>query len=224
MSLLDLEVKARGILRGLGFKEPDLQKPLRSLSGGWTMRCMLACVLFQDADIMILDEPTNFLDLFGIIWLQKYLIQLRTNSSRTVLLVSHDRDFIDNVCEEIVLMKDKSLAHFKGNLTEYEDDLRSRRINLTRMKEAQDRQAAHMEKTVRDNIKLGKKTGDDNKLRQAVSRQKRLDDRSGLQVSATGSRFKLSRDMTGTIPPVVLPFGVSLTCRHQGSISRSAPI
>ena len=188
------------------------------------MRCMLACVLFQDADIMILDEPTNFLDLLGIVWLQKHLIQLRENSSRTVLLVSHDRDFIDNVCEEIILIKDKSLAYFKGNLTEYEEDLRSRRINLTRMKEAQDRQVAHMEKTVRDNIKLGKKTGDDNKLRQAVSRQKRLDDRTGLQVSATGSKFKLNRDLTGTIPPVVPPLGVSLINRHQGSISRGAPI
>lgn len=147
---------------------------------------------------MILDEPTNFLDLLGIVWLQKYLIDLRTDSQKTVIVVSHDRDFIDHVCEEIILLKDKTLAYFNGNLTAYEEDLKSRRLNLTRMKDAQDRQVAHMEKTIAANIKNGKKHGDDNKLRQAVSRQKRVEDRSGMQVNAKGGRFKLSRDHAGS--------------------------
>lgn len=163
------------------------------------MRYMLACVLFQDADIMILDEPTNFLDMLGIIWLQNHLVNLRSWSQKTVVLVSHDRDFVDTICEEIILLKDKSLTYFRGNLTGYEEDQKSRKLNLTRMKEAQDRQVAHMTKTISANIKNGKKTGDENKLRQAASRQKRIEDRSGMQVSASGSRFKLSRDMTGMI-------------------------
>lgn len=161
------------------------------------MRCMLAIVLVQDVDIMMLDEPTNFLDLMGIIWLQRYLVDLRSDSNKTVVLVSHDRDFIDNVCEEIILLKDKSLTYFRGNLTAYEEDLAARQLNLTRMKEANDRQIAHMEKSISSNIKAGKKKGDDNKLRQAVSRQKRITDRTGMQVNATGGRFKLSRDFVG---------------------------
>ena len=163
------------------------------------MRCMLANALLQDADIVILDEPTNFLDLLGIIWLQKYLVELRAKSPKTVVVVSHDRDFIDHVCEEIIILKDKTLVYFDGNLTAYEEDIKARRLNLTRAKEAQDKQIAHMEKTIATNIKAGKKSGDENKLRQAASRKKRIEDRSGMQVNAKGGRFKLSRDHAGML-------------------------
>lgn len=176
-----------------------MQKRFNELSGGWQMRCMLASTLLQDADIMILDEPTNFLDLLGIIWLQKYLVDLQTESSKTVIVVSHDRDFIDHVCQEIIMIKDQSLVYFEGNLTAYEEDLRAKRVNLTRLKEAQEKQIAHVEKTIINNIRAGKKNGDENKLRQAVSRQKKLEDRMGMQTNAKGGRFKLSRDMAGMI-------------------------
>lgn len=175
-----------------------MQMLFGELSEGWKMRCMLASVLLQDADIMILDEPTNFLDLLGIIWLQNYLVDLRSKSHKTVIVVSHDRDFIDHVCEEVILLQDQSLVYFDGNLTAYEEDLKARRLNLTRMNEAQEKQIAHMEKTISANIKAGKKHGDDNKLRQAASRQKRIEDRSGMQVNAKGGRFKLSRDLAGS--------------------------
>jgi ATPase subunit of ABC transporter with duplicated ATPase domains len=160
---------------------------------------MLGSVLIQDSDVMILDEPTNFLDLLGIIWLQNYLMELRSTSQKTVILVSHDRDFINNICEEIIILRDQNLAYFRGNLSAYEEDFQSRKLYLTRMQEAQDRQEKHIEKTITANIKQGKKTGDENKLRQAKSRQKKLDDRSGMQVSATGGRFKLNRDRQGMI-------------------------
>lgn len=197
MNLVDFETKARSILRGLGFVESALHKPFKSLSGGWRMRCMLACALFQKADIMILDEPTNFLDLLGIIWLQEHLISLHSTEEKTVIIVSHDRDFVDHVCEEIILLKTKSLVYFPGNLSAYEEDLHSRILYLTRMQETQDRETARIEKTISANIKLGKKTGDDNKLRMAKSRQKKLEDHAGMQVGATGGRFKLSRDRPG---------------------------
>ncbi|KAK4147276.1 putative ABC ATPase [Dichotomopilus funicola] len=193
----DQEARPRKILSALGFTEQMMQQPFNELSGGWQMRCMLASTLLQDADIMILDEPTNFLDLLGIIWLQKYLVDLRTEANKTVVVVSHDRDFIDHVCEEIIMIKDESLVYFEGNLTAYEEDLKSRRQNLTRLKEAQEKQTAHMEKTIANNIRAGKKHGDENKLRQAVSRQKKLEDRMGMQTNAKGGRFKLSRDMAG---------------------------
>ncbi|KAJ5162025.1 hypothetical protein N7492_007417 [Penicillium capsulatum] len=197
VKLADMEKEARRILTGLGFKEETWQKKVSTLSGGWRMRCMLASVLIQNPDIMILDEPTNFLDLLGVVWLENYLLQLRETSPTTIVLVSHDRDFVNAVCEEIVILRDQKLNYFRGNLAAYEQDFEEQKLYLGRMKEAQERQIAHMEASIRDNMKIGKKTNDDNKLRQAKSRQKKVDDRMGLQVSATGGRFKLNRDLVG---------------------------
>ncbi|OOQ82838.1 putative ABC transporter [Penicillium brasilianum] len=197
MNLADMEKEARRILLGLGFKEENLEKKVSTLSGGWRMRCMLASVLVQSPDIMILDEPTNFLDLLGVVWLENYLQQLRETSETTILLVSHDRDFINAVCEEIVILRDQKLTYFRGNLAAYEQDFEEQKLYWGRMKESQERQIAHMEASIRENLKIGKKTNDDNKLRQAKSRQKKVDDRMGLQVNANGHRFKLNRDLVG---------------------------
>ena len=157
------------------------------------MRCHLASVLHQSqsADIMILDEPTNFLDLLGIVWLQRYLTEL--NTSAAILIVSHDRDFVDSVCEETIILRDQRLTYFRGNLSAYTADFESKKLNLTAMKEAQDRQIKHMKKTIAENVKEGNKSGDENKLRMAKSRQKKVDERMGLQVNATGGRSSQPR-------------------------------
>jgi ATPase subunit of ABC transporter with duplicated ATPase domains len=197
MKVIDIENQARKILLGLGFKEDMLIKPFATLSGGWRMRCMLAGILIQDPDIMILDEPTNFLDLLGVIWLENYLKQMRLSAGTTLVLVSHDRAFVNAVCEEIIILRDQSLSYFKGNLAAYEEHFESQKLYWGRMKEAQERQIAHMEATIRETTKVGKKTGDDNKLRMAKSRQKKIEDRMGVQVSANGGRFKLNRDLVG---------------------------
>jgi ATPase subunit of ABC transporter with duplicated ATPase domains len=197
MSLVDMEKEARRILLGLGFKEDAFGSKVSTLSGGWRMRCMLASILIQKPDIMILDEPTNFLDLLGVVWLENYLQQQREGSDTTVVVVSHDRDFINAVCEEIVILRDQKLNYFRGNLAAYEQDFEEQKLYLGRMKEAQERQIAHMETSIQQNLKIGKKTNDDNKLRQAKSRQKKVDDRMGLQVGANGGRFKLNRDRAG---------------------------
>jgi ATPase subunit of ABC transporter with duplicated ATPase domains len=161
------------------------------------MRCYLASVLHQSrsADIVILDEPTNFLDLLGIMWLQRYLVEFST--SAILLIVSHDRDFVDNVCEDTIILRDQKLTYFRGNLSAYTANFESKKIYLGAMKEAQERQIKHMKKSIAENIKEGNKSGDDNKLRMAKSRQKKVDERMGLQVSATGGRFKLNRDRPG---------------------------
>ncbi|GFF31633.1 ABC transporter F family member 3 [Aspergillus udagawae] len=197
MKLVDIEKQARQTLIGLGFDEAMVSKPFLALSGGWRMRCLLASVLIQNPDITILDEPTNFLDLLGVVWLENYLQQLRDSSQTTIVLVSHDRDFVNAVCEEIVILRDQKLTYFRGNLSAYEKDFEAQKLYWGRMKEAQERQIAHMEATIRENIKLGKKTNDDNKLRMAKSRQKKVDDRMGIQVNANGGRFKLNRDLVG---------------------------
>lgn len=197
MKLIDIEHQARQILTGLGFKEDWFHRQINTLSGGWRMRCMLACVLMQNPEVMILDEPTNFLDLLGVVWLQTYLQQMHTTSETIVVLVSHDRDFINAVCDELVILRDQKFQYFRGNLAQFEHDFEEQKLYWGRMKEAQEKQVAHMEASIRDNMKLGKKTNDDNKLRMAKSRQKKIDDRMGIQVNAKGGRFKLNRDLPG---------------------------
>lgn len=188
----EIESRARKILTGLGFNETTMEKPLSSLSGGWHMRANLAAVLLQEADILILDEPTNFLDLLGIIWLQKYLEALEDQEKPpTLILVSHDRDFV-TLCTDLLILKDKELTYFHGDLPTFEASQSERKQWLTKMKEAQDKQKAHIEKTIAQNMKAGRQNDDQNKIRQAKSRQKKLDDRMGMQVNAKGGRFKLN--------------------------------
>jgi ATPase subunit of ABC transporter with duplicated ATPase domains len=163
------------------------------------MRTNLAACLLQPTDILILDEPTNFLDLLGIIWLQRYLLQLRETGPNppTVVLVSHDRDFINTVCQELIILRDRELTYFRGDLNVYDASIRDKKLYLGRMKDAQEKQKAHIQQTIQQNIKQGKATGDENKLRQAKSRQKKLDNRMGMEKSASGGRFKLNRDLEG---------------------------
>jgi ATPase subunit of ABC transporter with duplicated ATPase domains len=163
------------------------------------MRTNLASVLLQPTDILILDEPTNFLDLLGIIWLQQFLLQLRETGPNppTVVLVSHDRDFINTVCQELIILRDHELTYFRGDLNTYDASIRDKKLYLGRMRDAQEKQKAHIQQTIAQNIKQGKAAGDENKLRQAKSRQKKLDNRMGMEKSATGGRFKLNRDLAG---------------------------
>ncbi len=196
--LADIESRAKKILTGLGFTDDYMAKAANSLSGGWRMRSALATALLQETDILILDEPTNFLDLLGIIWLQRHLQSLEDlPAAPTLILVSHDRDFASSVCTDLLILKDKDLTYFHGDLPSYESSRAEKKLHLTKMKEAQDKQKAHMQETIRQNLSAGRKNDDQNKIRQAKSRQKRLDDRMGMQVNEKGGRFKLNRDLAG---------------------------
>ncbi|KAF2744744.1 P-loop containing nucleoside triphosphate hydrolase protein [Sporormia fimetaria CBS 119925] len=188
------DAKARKILLGLGFKEDRIEKPMSELSGGWKTRCELACALTQYADVLLLDEPTNFLDLPSIIWLQDYIQSLKHT---TVLITTHDRDFGDAVAEELILLREQKLERFRGNLSLWERERYKKIRYLTKMKDAQDKQKKHMEKTVQNNIKAAREKGDDKKLKQAASRKKKLDERMGMEVGLKGGRFKLNRDLGG---------------------------
>ncbi|KAI0165528.1 P-loop containing nucleoside triphosphate hydrolase protein [Xylariaceae sp. FL1272] len=210
-----IESRAKRILSGLGFSETAMQKRVSSLSGGWKMRTSLAATLLQEADILILDEPTNFLDLLGIIWLQQYLTTLPDLSDPpTLILVSHDRDFL-SICTDLLIIRDHSLIcsllisdeksdslglskyYHHGDLPSYESAQAEKKIHLTKMKAAQDKQKEHIQQTIQRNMREGKSKDDQNKIRQAKSRQKKLDDRWGVETSAKGGRFKLSRDLVG---------------------------
>lgn len=195
MGASSAEAQARSVLLGLGFSEEAIDQPMTRLSGGWQTRCSLASALCQSADLLLLDEPTNFLDLPSIIWLENYIQNLPPNV--TVLIVSHDRAFGDGVADELLVMRNLSLERFRGNLSQYELERIKKFKYMTRMKNAQAKQVKHMEKTVEQTTKAAKRTGDDKKLKQAASRKKKLEERTGMEVSAKGGRFKLNRDLGG---------------------------
>lgn len=107
--------RARVILRGLMFTEEMYDWPTSKLSGGWRMRVSLAGALFVKPDILMLDEPTNHLDFPAVVWLENYL----KGYQNTVLVVSHDREFLNNVCDTIIHQVDDELRYYKGNYAQF---------------------------------------------------------------------------------------------------------
>ncbi|MBN8459253.1 MAG: ABC-F family ATP-binding cassette domain-containing protein [Verrucomicrobia bacterium] len=112
-----LEPKAKKILAGLGFKQEDFHKPAREFSGGWVMRAHLAQLLVMEPDLLMLDEPTNHLDLLSLLWLQRYLL----NYSGAILMISHDRDFMDSIIETVIEIDPDAakLISYTGNYSSY---------------------------------------------------------------------------------------------------------
>ncbi len=106
-----LQAQAEEILEGLGFATEDLQRPLRTFSGGWRMRVMLAKLLLQKPSLLLLDEPTNHMDLPSIQWLETYFDKYEG----AIIIVSHDREFIDNIADSIVEVTQRQLVYYAGN-------------------------------------------------------------------------------------------------------------
>ncbi|KAF3912046.1 hypothetical protein ABW21_db0201461 [Orbilia brochopaga] len=189
-------VRARGILRGLRFTEERIDGAFSALSGGWRTRALLAAALFQKTDVLMLDEPTNYLDLPSIIWLERYLAD-GLDPATTLVVVTHDRAFADNVGTDLLVLREQKLEPFEGTQTAWEVERWKQIRRMTRMKEAQDKKVAHMEKTIEGNAAAARRSGDDKKLKQAASRRKKLEERTGVEVGLKGGRFKLNRDLGG---------------------------
>jgi len=111
----DLESRAKQVLAGLGFKEESFQMPVETLSGGWIMRVALARLLLSQPDLLLLDEPTNHLDLDSLIWLETFL----QKTSSALLLISHDRAFLDRVVQKTFELEKGGLTSFPGNYSRY---------------------------------------------------------------------------------------------------------
>jgi ATP-binding cassette subfamily F protein 3 len=121
MRLVDIdahsaEARAASILAGLGFDQEAQSRPASSFSGGWRMRVALAAVLFSEPDLLLLDEPTNYLDLEGTLWLEDYVRRY----PHTVIVISHDRDLLNNAVNSIVHLDQKKLTFYRGGYDQFE--------------------------------------------------------------------------------------------------------
>lgn len=159
------EARACHILKGLGFIEKEFNRPLSEFSGGWQMRVVLGATLFQPSDILLLDEPTNHLDLESALWLMSFLQKYKG----TLLLISHDRSFLNQLCNIIVHFESKKLFTYSGNYDCY-IRTRSEQKNLQqKMLEKQKAKQAHLKSFI-DRFRY-KAT----KAKQAQSRIKQLE-------------------------------------------------
>ena len=167
--LLDIEAhsapaRAAAILAGLGFNEAAQGRPLSEFSGGWRMRVALAAILFAAPDLLLLDEPTNYLDLEGTLWLEDFLRRY----PHTVLLVSHDRDLLNNAVSAILHVDQGDLTLYRGGYDTFEATRRERQEQQERLRQRQDAARKHMQAFV-DRFRYQA-----NKARQAQSRLKAL--------------------------------------------------
>ncbi|GAA6005938.1 hypothetical protein JCM11491_004066 [Sporobolomyces phaffii] len=187
------EARAATILAGLGFTQEMRDGRYSALSGGWRSRCSLATSLLVQSDILLLDECTNFLDLDATIWLEHFLRE----ETRTLVVISHDQAFLTAVVDETIVLRKQSLKYFEGTPAAFEVEEKKEAKRLRGQKETLDKKREHIEKSIEQGKASAKKTGDENRQRMVKSRQRKLDERFGVEQSASGHRFKLNRDMAG---------------------------
>src|SRR6185295_5596375 len=156
--------RAETLLLGLGFRADELYRPVASFSGGWRMRLNLAQALMCRSDLLLLDEPTNHLDLDAIVWLEDWLRRY----AGTLIVVSHDRDFLDGVVETVVHIDARKLRRYSGNYSAFEAQRAAGLVLAQAQYEKQQRERAHLQSFI-DRFRA-KAT----KARQAQSRMKML--------------------------------------------------
>jgi ATPase subunit of ABC transporter with duplicated ATPase domains len=183
----DPEPRARKVLAGLGFTKEMQEKPTSALSGGWRMRVSLSCALFANPSLLLLDEPTNHLDLEAVLWLERYLTKTFTG---TLVVVSHDRHFLNETVTDVVHFHNNTLATYKGDITNYESVVTENKIRQQRQREQQESKRAHLQKYIDLHSKAGENGPSASKQRK--SRMKKLD-KLGV-MAQDGKRYKASYD------------------------------
>ena len=182
-----VEKRLLGVARGLGFSEADLKRPLSTFSGGEKTRARLAGLLLQDLDLLLLDEPTNFLDLSALDWLEKFLRDLNC----ALLVVSHDRFFLDRVVNRIFALRSHKIKAYSGNYSAYQKQLDLDRLSGERDYRHQQRIKARQERLVRE------AKADERSKRQARSRQKGLTKMEEIERPDEDRGFKLGLGYSG---------------------------
>ncbi|MEQ1636028.1 MAG: ATP-binding cassette domain-containing protein [Methylococcales bacterium] len=176
------EARAARLMNGLGFSTVQEQQPVSAFSGGWRMRLNLAQALMCRSDVLLLDEPTNHLDLDAVIWLQDWLCKY----PGTLLLISHDRDFLDTICSHIVHIEQAKAEIYTGNYSAFE---RMRAEKLSQQQSAfekQQREVAHIQSFI------NRFKAQATKARQAQSRIKALERMELISLAHVDSPFNFS--------------------------------
>ena len=186
--------RAATVLAGLGFSDGAQQQSVASFSGGWRMRLSLARVLLSGADLLLLDEPTNHLDLDAVLWLQEWL----QKSPATLILISHDREFLDGVVDHVLHIEQHKLTLYNGNYSAFERQRREQLSQQEAMRRKQTEQAAHLQKFI-DRFRA-KAT----KARQAQSRLKALARLPDIAPAHVDSGFSISFPAPARLPNPML--------------------
>ena len=160
-----ITASAKAVLHGLGFAQSDSARPVRAFSGGWRNRLALARALLRPADLLLLDEPTNHLDLDSVVWLESWL----KRQPATVLVISHDREFLDRICETTWHIADLAIRRYAGNYSAFEAQFFEQQRQQDAAARQYERTAAHLQSFV-DRFRAKA-----SKARQAQSRLKMLE-------------------------------------------------
>ena len=176
--------RSRGatLLHGLGFTTADEQRPVCDFSGGWRVRLNVAKALMSRSDLLLLDEPTNHLDLDAVLWLEKWLQEYRG----TLLLIAHDRDFLDQICDRIVNIEQGKIDVYRGNYSDFEEARAAKLAQTQALYERQQREIEHIESFItRFKAKASK-------ARQAQSRIKALERMQRIAPAHVDTEFTFS--------------------------------
>ena len=188
--------RAQSMLLGLGFKAAELDAPVNSFSGGWRMRLQLARALMCPADLLLLDEPTNHLDLDALVWLEAWLQRFQG----TMLVISHDREFLDAITRVTLHLEDARLTRYTGNYTAFEE-MRAERLSQQQAGfEKQKERIAHLQKFI-DRFKAKA-----SKAKQAQSRVKALARMEKLGPVLTSADFQFEFREPLNLPNPMLAF------------------
>ena len=198
--------RAEQLLNGLGFSQEQMGNPVASFSGGWRMRLNLAQALMCPSDLLLLDEPTNHLDLDAIIWLEDWLKRY----PGTLVVISHDRDFLDGVVNVIVHIDERKLKRYSGNYSAFERQRSAQMVLTQSMIEKQTRERAHLQSFV-DRFKAQA-----TKARQAQSRMKALAKMEELAPLRAAAEFSFNfREPQSAPNPLLVMDGVDAGYRIE---------
>ncbi|HEY0819197.1 MAG TPA: ATP-binding cassette domain-containing protein [Rhizobacter sp.] len=197
--------KAQALLMGLGFRLDQLDDPVNSFSGGWRMRLQLARALMCPADLMLLDEPTNHLDLDALVWLEAWLQKY----DGTMLVISHDREFLDAITKVTLHLDEARLTRYTGNYTAFEEMRAERMLQAQANYAKQQERMAHLQKFI-DRFKAKA-----SKAKQAQSRVKALARMEKLAPVLTSADFQFEFREPVSLPNPMLAFSM-MACGYDG--------
>jgi ATP-binding cassette subfamily F protein 3 len=200
----DARARAQALLLGLGFRTTQLDAPVNSFSGGWRMRLQLARALMCPADLLLLDEPTNHLDLDALVWLEAWLQRY----AGTLVVISHDREFLDAVTRVTLHLDECKVTRYGGNYTAFEAMRAERMSQAQAAFDKQQERIAHLQRFI-DRFKA-KAT----KAKQAQSRVKALARMEKLAPVLTASDFAFEFREPVSLPNPMLALR-DVSCGYQ---------